>query len=156
MIAGADPYQTFTDPLLRSRGALFVRPDFHYHAPGNANLRAFRSDLGGRWAVAVNTELSRAVFRRQSGILREVAVEAFFDYGFVDSLATAPSRAKRWYTDLDDGGVGVVVRQRVGELPWTLRLEFPVAMNGWELAPDSRPSDGPVRFRWLVSLAPSF
>src|SRR4029077_20103889 len=39
-IAGADPYETFTDPLLRSRGALFVRPDFFYHAPGNGNLRA--------------------------------------------------------------------------------------------------------------------
>src|SRR3989442_539496 len=50
--AGADPYETFTNPLLRSRGALLVRPDFHYHAPGGANLRGFRSDLGGAWARA--------------------------------------------------------------------------------------------------------
>src|SRR5438034_7511182 len=49
-IAGADPYETFTNPLLRSAGALFVRPDFYYHAPGNGNLRGFRNDLGGRWA----------------------------------------------------------------------------------------------------------
>jgi len=44
MVAGADPYTTFANPLLRSRGALFVRPDFHYQAPGDANLRAFRPD----------------------------------------------------------------------------------------------------------------
>ena len=39
MVAGADPYTTFTNPLLRSRGALFVRPDFHYQAPGGPGLR---------------------------------------------------------------------------------------------------------------------
>src|SRR5207302_1956509 len=63
-VAGADPYETFSDPLLRSRGALFLRPDSYYHAPGNANLRAFRRDLGGRWAVSVNGELTRSLGRR--------------------------------------------------------------------------------------------
>jgi len=49
MLAGADPYETFTNPLLRSRGALFVRPDFHYQAPGDANQdsRASRRRRGG-------------------------------------------------------------------------------------------------------------
>src|SRR5260370_12354516 len=41
MLGGADPYETFTNPLLRSAGALFVRPGFHYHASGGPNLRAF-------------------------------------------------------------------------------------------------------------------
>ena len=58
-VAGADPYETFTNPFPRSRGALLVRPDFYYHAPEAANLRAFRNDLGGRWAVGVNLELTR-------------------------------------------------------------------------------------------------
>src|SRR3989454_3389912 len=69
-IAGADPYETFTNPLLRSRGALLVRPDFHYQAPGGANLRGFRPDLGGRWAVGVNLEVTPWVLRRDQGILR--------------------------------------------------------------------------------------
>src|SRR5438552_1922642 len=106
-IAGADPYETFTNPLLRSRGALFVRPDVQYHAPGNANLRGFRSDLAGRWAAALNVELTRSVFRREAGILREVAVEVFADGGVVDPLAVPASPPGRWYTTLYDGGVGL-------------------------------------------------
>jgi peptidase M1-like protein len=155
MVAGADPYETFTDPLLRSEGALFVRPDFHYHAPGNANLRGFRSDLGGRWAVSVNTELSRNLLRRNSGLVRQVAVEGFFDYGVVDSLATRPRRADNWYEDMDDAGIGVVVRQQLGDLAWTSRLEFPLLMTAWDLAADFH-GPGKLQFRWLVSLAPSF
>jgi len=155
-IAGADPYQTFTNPLLRSRGALFVRPDFHYQAPGGANLRAFRSDLAGRWALALNTELSRAVFRRQQGILREVALEGFCDVGLVDSLAVTPSPNGRWYSQLHDLGAGVVTRQRIGDLAWTMRAEFPLEMNGWHLAPDFHPPGKRIAFRWLVSLEPSF
>src|SRR5207244_5444439 len=109
-IAGADPYETFTDPLLRSRGALFVRPDFFYHAPGNGNLRGFRSDLGGRWAVTANVELTRSVWRRDGGILRDVAVMGFVDGGLVDTLAVGPATPGRRYTPLYDGGVGLVTR----------------------------------------------
>src|SRR5256886_6788014 len=94
-IAGPDPYATFTNPLLRSAGALFVRPDFHYHAPGNGNLRGFRSDLGGRWALTANLELTRSVWRRDRSILRDVALTGFADGGLVDTLAVtaaAPGR----------------------------------------------------------------
>src|SRR5205809_108940 len=80
-IAGADPYETFTNPLLRSRGALLVRPDFHYQAPGGANLRGFRPDLGGRWAIGVNLEVTPWVLRRDQGILRGVGLEGFVDAG---------------------------------------------------------------------------
>ncbi len=156
MVAGADPYETFTNPFLRSRGALFVRPDFHYHAPGGANLRAFRDDLGGRWALAINLELTRSVFRREEGILRDVAFEGFFDGGLVDSLATRPSPTGKWYSDLNDGGVGLVTRQQVGDLGWTMRFEVPFSMNDWGRAADFRPPGGHLAFRWQVSLEPSF
>src|SRR5574341_464620 len=55
-VAGADPYETFTNPLLRSRGAILARDGVHYHAPGNGNLRAFAGGLGGRWALTLNVE----------------------------------------------------------------------------------------------------
>jgi hypothetical protein len=155
-IAGADPYETFTNPLLRSRGALFVRPDFHYHAPGGANLRGFRPDLGGRWAVAVNVELARPVWRRDRGILREVAITGFFDVGLVDSLATMPQPTGDWYSDLHDAGLGLVARQQLRDLVWTMRVEFPVHMNVWNLAPGFRQPGGRLEFRWLCSLEPSF
>src|SRR6266550_411470 len=86
-IAGADPYETFSNPFLRSQGAWLVRPDFHYQAPGGANLRGFRPDLGGRWAVGLNLEATPWVLRRDQGILRGLALEAFADAGIVDTTA---------------------------------------------------------------------
>src|SRR5260370_8373172 len=93
MLAGADPYETFTNPLLRSTGALFVRPGFHYHASGGPNLRGFAPDAGGRWAVAVNLDASQPLLRITHGGLREIAVTAFADGGVVDPMAIAPSPA---------------------------------------------------------------
>src|SRR5206468_6818662 len=103
MVAGADPYETFTNPLLRSAGALLVRPDFHYHAPGGANLRAFNPNLGGRWAVAANFETTRRL-----GLPEHAELELFLDAGIVDPQAVPASSAGQSYTTLYDGGVGLV------------------------------------------------
>src|SRR5206468_2271936 len=116
MLAGADPYETFTNPLLRSRGALLVRPDFHYHAPGDANLRAFRPDLGGRWAVALNIEGSK---RLGGGLFADASVAAFVDAGLVDPTTVPSSPSGKSFTTLYDGGVGLVLRPHINELAWT-------------------------------------
>ena len=157
-IAGADPYETFTNPLLRSRGAAFVRRDFHYHAPGNANLRAFRSDLGGRWAVGVNIETTRPLLApRHPGLLSGMALEAFLDLGVVDTLAVPSAAAGQWYTTLYDGGVGVVTRHRIRDLDWSFRLEFPLVVNRFNYAADwNGANEGRLAFRWQVSLESSF
>jgi hypothetical protein len=154
-VGGADPYTTFTNPLLRSRGALFVRPDFHYHAPGDANLRGFSPALGGRSAASVNLELTKRLFTRRTGWVRELAILGFADYGTVDTLAV-PATGSRDYTDLYDAGVGLVANQAIGDLTWTTRLELPLVVNRWDFAADRAQPDGRVRFRWQVSLAPSF
>jgi hypothetical protein len=155
-IAGADPYETFTNPLVRSRGALLVRPDFHYHAPGNANLRAFRADLGGRWAVGVNVEGTKTLLRRQ-GFLTEAELEGFVDLGVVDPLAVPSSPAGRWYTTLYDGGVGIVTHHRFRDLAWAVRLEFPLVVNRFDYAADGNgTNEGRLAFRWQVSLESSF
>jgi hypothetical protein len=157
MLAGADPYTTFTNPLLRSRGALFVRPDFHYQAPGDANLRAFRPDLGGRWAIGVNLEATQRVFQRESQnwnwLFSDVTLEGFADAGLVDTLAVRASGTQS-YTTLYDAGVGVVTRHRINELAWTMRFEVPFVVNRWDYAADG--TDQRLRFRWQVSLEPSF
>ena len=155
-IAGADPYETFTNPLLRSAGALFVRPDFYYHAPGNGNLRGFRNDLGGRWAVTLNLELARSVWRRDRGILRDVSLTGFVDGGLVDTLAVSPTFPGRRYTPLYDGGVGLVTRHQIRDLGWTMRVELPLVVSRWNYARDLRPSEGRLAFRWQLSLSPSF
>ncbi len=158
-IAGADPYETFTDPLERSRGAWFVRPDFHYHAPGNGDLRGFRSDLGGRWAVTANVELTRSLWHGGGGgggILQDVALLGFADGGVVDTVAVPSAGPGRWYTTLYDGGVGLVTRHQIRDLSWTMRFELPLVVNRWTFAADQRPGDGRLAFRWQLSLEPSF
>ncbi len=154
MVAGADPYTTFTSPLLRSRGALFVRPGFHYQAPGDANLRGFRPDLGGTWALAVNVEGTKTVYRRQpGGLLAAVTLEAFADAGLVDTLAV-PATGGHSQTTLYDAGVGLVTRHRINDLAWTMRFEMPLIVNRWDYAADG--TGKRVQFRWQVSLEPSF
>ena len=155
-VAGADPYTNFANPFLRSRGALLVRPDFHYHAPGGVNLRGFRNDLGGRWAVGVNLELMRTVARRNAGFLREAALEAFVDLGVADTLAAPPSSPGRWYTTLYDGGLGIVTRHQVKGMEWTMRFELPLAVNRWDVAAHDPANSTRFALRWQVSLAPSF
>ena len=155
-VAGADPYETFTNPFLRSRGALLVRPDFYYHAPGAANLRAFRNDLGGRWAVGVNLELTRRLLRRETGLLREAALEGFVDLGVVDTVAVPSIPAGQWYTTLYDGGLGIVTRHQVQDVAWTMRIEVPLAVNRWNLAADYPANSTRFALRWQVSFAPSF
>jgi hypothetical protein len=156
MVAGADPYSTLTNPLLRSVGALFVRPGFNYQAPGDAGLRAFRPSLGGRWALALNAEITRSLVHNERGFVRDVALEGFFDAALVDSMATAPHASDKPYSDLHDAGIGVVTRHQVGDLPWVMRLEFPIEMNAWSLSAGDRPPGRRIAFRWVVSMSPSF
>ena len=97
----------------------------------------------------MNAEVTRSLIERDAGLLRNVALEGFFDVGLVDSMATGPHLSDRPYSDLHDAGVGVVTQHQAGDLAWTMRLEFPIEMN-------DRPSGGRVAFRWIVSLSPSF
>ena len=89
--------------------------------------------------------------------MREVALEGFADVALVDSLATEFQNTGNRYSDLHDAGVGIMARQHLGELEWTLRLEFPIEMNAGNLAADVRPPPGShIAFRWLVGLSPTF
>jgi hypothetical protein len=155
-IAGADPYETFTNPLLRSGGALLGRPDFHYHAPGGAGLRGFAPHLGGRWALSANLELTKSVVRRERGLVREVALGGFVDGGVVDTLAVPAAAFGERYATLYDGGVALVTRQTSGDREWTLRLELPLVVSRPARAADAAPGDGRLAFRWQVSLEASF
>ena len=156
MLGGADPYETFTNPLLRSAGALFVRPDFQYQEPGDANLRGFNPTLGGRWAASLNVELTRSVITRKRGFVRDVALEGFFDGGLVDSAAVPSASGTSAATTLWDGGVGLVTTTAIHDLVWVTRFELPLLVNRWDHAADVRSGEARAAFRWSVSLAPSF
>jgi hypothetical protein len=156
-IAGADPYETFTNPLLRSRGALFARGKIYYHAPGNANLRAYARDLGGRWAISVNIEDSKTLFRRGGGLFNFAAIQAFVDAGMVDTRAVPSIPPGGWYTPLWGAGLGIVTHHQVQDLGWTLRFDFPLLVARYDYASNgTSASDGRLAFRWVFSLEPSF
>jgi Peptidase family M1 domain len=155
-VAGADPYETFTNPLLRSRGALFVRPGFFYQASGDANLRGFAPELGGRWAVSGTVELSRTILTLPRAPVRAVALHLFGDGGLVDSAAVASIPPGKAVTPLWDAGVGAVATAQIGDLSWTMRFDMPWLVSRWSFAADSHGRDRRAQFRWLVSLEPSF
>ncbi|PYO77686.1 MAG: hypothetical protein DMD67_06210, partial [Gemmatimonadetes bacterium] len=78
------------------------------------------------------------------------------DGGLVDTMAVAAATPGRGYTPLYDGGVGLVTRQQVRDLGWTMRFELPLVVNRFEYAADVRLGEGWLAFRWQVSLSPSF
>ena len=47
-----------------------------------------------------------------------------------------------------------MTRHRINDLAWTMRFEVPLIVNRWDYAADG--TDKRVRFRWQVSLEPSF
>jgi len=71
----------------------------------------------------------------------------------VDTLAV-PASGGHSQTTLYDAGVGLVTRHRINDLAWTMRFEVPLIVNRWDYAADG--TDKRVRFRWQVSLEPSF
>jgi len=156
MVSGANPYDVFPNPFLATAGALLVRPGLFYQTPGDGNLRAYSPDLGGRWALTANGELTHTIVRRSRGLVRTVGLEVFGDVGLVDSLATVAAQPSGAATTLEDAGLGLVSAQRFQDLSWTLRIEFPFEMNLWQLAADTSAPGARWAVRWLVSLSPSF
>jgi hypothetical protein len=154
-VAGADPYETFDNPLIRSLGAPFVRQEFFYHSPGNGNLRGYDPSVGGRWIGAVNMEFERSVWRRRSGVIRTASLVAFADGAVVDTLA-ARSTSGKAASLLTDAGVGVRLGLRVGDVAFPLRVEFPLFVSRPGLAHNRRQGTDKIEFRWLIGLAPSF
>lgn len=152
---GADPYQTFVNPLIRSHGAVFVRPEFFYHAPGNGNLRGYQPGRAGRWLLAANAEIERDLYRGRRGVVRSVGLVAFADVGLADSLAVpAPTGAAA--VSLSDAGLGVRVELAIGDRRFPLRLEAPLYVSRPLFAHNRRQGTDPFEFRWLLSVEPIF
>jgi hypothetical protein len=106
--------------------------------------------------VSANIELTRSLWQREHGILREVVLEAFTDRGLVDTLAVPSNTPRQRFTLLFDGGVGLVTHHQVRDLDWTMRFELPLIVNRWNEAADFPVGREGLAFRWQLSLAPSF
>ncbi|MDH4131768.1 MAG: M1 family metallopeptidase [Gemmatimonadota bacterium] len=154
-LAGADPMEQFSNPFLRSSGALFVRPDVYYHAPGGAGLRGFDPRLSAEAVLGFSAELERYLVDRPQGkLFRRVSIAAFGDAGQVlfDEAANRPEGKLGALADL---GVGLRATHMVGQTLVTTRFDFPLIVSRPELAQDASPDDV-AGFRWSFSFSPSW
>ncbi|MBK7351005.1 MAG: M1 family metallopeptidase [Gemmatimonadetes bacterium] len=149
-VAGADPLERFGNPFLRSDGALLVRPDVNYHAPGGGNLRGFDPRLSADGLVAVNLELERTVLLRRGGhLFNRVGIALFGDAGH-----TFDDRAADRL--LADAGIGLRIDHRIGQTRFTTRVDLPLLVNRPALAQDTHPGSDKAGFRWTFSFTPAF
>ncbi|HEU4828849.1 MAG TPA: M1 family metallopeptidase [Gemmatimonadales bacterium] len=154
-LAGADPYEQLANPFLRSRGALFIRPDVYYHAPGGAGIRGLDPRLSSEGVVSANVELERIVrMRPNGGLFNRVAIAAFGDAGHTIGDGAIPrAEAVRFVAD---AGVGLRADHRIGTLRFATRMDFPLWVSRGELAHDVKDGADEMGFRWTFSFQPAF
>ncbi len=153
-LAGADPYEQLANPFLRSRGALFVRPDIFYHAPGGAGIRGLDPRLSSEGVVAANIELERVIRVRPSGALfNRVAVATFGDAGHtINDGAVVRAEPIRF---IADAGIGLRADHRIGTLRFATRVDFPLWVHRGDLAHDVKDGGDELGFRWTFSFQPA-
>ncbi len=155
-VAGADPLEQFTNPFLRSSGALLVRPDVYYTQPGGAGLRGFDPRLSTVGIVSVNAELERTLIqRRDARLFRRVGIALFGDAGHTLRDGVIRDGDAR-FQFLADAGAGLRAEHRIGQTTFTTRVDFPLWVNKPLAAQDTDPGDQPVGFRWQFSFSPAW
>ncbi|HET8649520.1 MAG TPA: M1 family metallopeptidase [Gemmatimonadales bacterium] len=154
-LAGGDPYQQLSNPFLRSRGALLVRPDENYHFPGGADMRGYDPHLSATQALALNLQVEKSLLERpRAGLFRRVALTAFGDIGWADGAAAIGTDHDM--AVLGDAGVGIQAEHRLGQTIFTTRVDLPLYVSREFLAQDRLDSRDKVGFRWLFSFAPAW
>jgi Peptidase family M1 domain len=153
---GADPLEQLTNPFLRSRGALLVGEDFHYHAPGGGGVRGADARSSAPSLVALNLELERTLIARPSaGLFSRVALAAFTDLAHSIGETTTPLTTDR-IGFLADAGFGLRAAHRIGDTEFSTRFDFPLYVSQPEVAQDRGPGDDELEFRWTFSFEKAF
>ena len=156
-LAGADPYQTFMNPFIRSVGAPLVRPGVNYSAPGGGGLRGYQTDLMTNRALTASLELGVPVLRRSMRrVFASLSVAGFADaawYARHDSLGTGA-----FNPFIGDAGLGIRATHRIGPTTFTTRVDFPLFVSEPSAAVGATPgvSATPRKFRFVWSLEDAF
>ena len=156
-LAGADPYQTFMNPFLRSVGAPLAQPDVNYSAPGGGNLRGYQAGLQTSRALAGNVELVVPVLRQSMRrVFASLSLAGFADAAWLaryDSLGT-----QGFNPLIGDAGVGIRATHRIGPTTFTTRVDFPLFVSEPSAAAGATPgvADAPRKFRFVWSLEDAF
>jgi hypothetical protein len=144
-VSGADPYATFDNPFLRSRGALFTGDD-PYHAPGGGDVRGFIPQAAGSWLAGLGVEAGpRLVDQPAQRLFSRVSVVVFADGALLDRAAVGRDAAA-------DAGFGIRATHRIGPTSFVTRLDFPLAVSLPIYAVGGRAGDGVLKVRWVWSL----
>jgi hypothetical protein len=151
-LAGADPYQRFNSPFLRSRGSILVGQDVYYHAPGGAGVRGLDPELSAPHALGGSLEVEAAPVRGSPGsLISRIAIAVFAD----GALADGDLNPGGGLEGVGDAGVGIRLDQRLGQTAFQTRMDFPLWVSRPALAQDGTPS-GTYGFRWSLSFTPPF
>ena len=135
-LSGADPYQTFANPLLRSAGSLLTRGGVHYQAPGGGGLRGFAAAASASWLVGAGVDAGYRLYERPGGgLFRAVALRAFGEGAWLDRAAIRRDAAA-------DAGVGISASHRVGPTSFVTRLDFPLVVSRPAAAVAGQPLGG--------------
>jgi hypothetical protein len=149
-LSGADPYQTFDNPFLRSRGALLAGDGAHYQAPGGGDLRGFAAPASASWLVGLGVEAGpRLVERPAARLFSSLSLVAFGEAALLDPRAIGRDAAA-------DAGFGVRATHRIGPTRFVTRLDFPVVVSRAGYAVGGAPGDREFKFRWVWSLEEAF
>ncbi len=149
--SGADPLERITNPFLRSRGALLLRPDVYYHMAGGGNLRGIDPTVSMSALVAANLELERTVLDRgEAKLFSRVSLAAFGDAGHAIADDADPATGRN-IEFLADAGAGIRARHRIGQTSFVTRVDFPLYVSRADLAQDQHPGGDEFGFRWLFS-----
>ncbi|MGH7657136.1 MAG: hypothetical protein ACREL6_02800, partial [Gemmatimonadales bacterium] len=154
-LSGADPYQQLFNPFTRSRGALLVGEDMHYHVPGGGNLRGFDPRISADQLYALNAELSRDVFTREGNLFNRVSLAAFGGA----ALANGDINLSAGNDDLDivgEAGVGLRIGHQIGDTRFVTRFDLPLYVSRPAFAQDTDPGTDEVGFRWTFSFEPAW
>jgi hypothetical protein len=153
---GADPLEELYNPFLRSRGALLVGDDFHYHAPGGAGVRGVDARISTAALAALNLELERTVLARPTAhLFNRIALAAFGDLSHTIGGGAQPLTGDR-VRFLGDAGFGFRAEHRIGDTSFMTRFDLPLYVSRSELAQDRAPADDKLAFRWTFSFEPEF
>ncbi len=151
-VAGADPYEQFGNPFLRSHGSLLAGSDVHYSMPGGGGVRGLAPGTSATRLLGLNAEVDRGVVSRsRARLFNEVRVAAFGDAALGNGDIPPSARGSALVAD---AGVGVRAGHRIGQTVFVTRFDFPLYVSRARLAVNG--NDGSVRFRWVVSLSPPF
>ncbi|HMA47130.1 MAG TPA: hypothetical protein VKP11_08030, partial [Frankiaceae bacterium] len=149
-LAGADPYETFRDPFLRSRGAPLADADIHYQAAGGLGLRGFVPTGTAAWGAALNAEaVRRLVERPRSRFFTSVSAALFADVALLDRAVLGRAVAA-------DAGAGLRAAHRIGPTRFVTRVDLPLLVSRPAAGVAGAAGDGLFKFRWVWSLEEAF